>query len=170
MTDILYWASRVGLVIAWLLVARHCWRRRQAWPLGGPIATGLAILFASLRAWPWNYALLEAARTAMHAVDIHDDRLVVKTLLVVLLLVLLLAALSLGWRWRRHVTETAAAGCALGLGLQALLLSFETASLDDLLPGWSQQQPGRYLLEGTFAAGAWFSLSVQRKAHEDAPA
>jgi hypothetical protein len=148
-------------------VARCCWRQRQTWPLGGRVAMVLALVFASLRAWPWNYALLETARALMRAVDIHNDRLVVKTLLAVLLL---LGVLSLAWRWRHLATEAAAAGCALGLGLQALLLSLETASLDDLLPSWTRQQPGRYLLEGACAAVAWLSLNVHRSAREDAPA
>ena len=152
----LYWATRVLLVVAWLVVA---WlavgrggRRGGAWRTG----VVAALVFASLRAWPWNYALLEGARGLLRAAGCYDDRLWVKFAVGVAFVAVIAVGVATS-RWRRLAPAVAVAH--LGVALQAVLLAIETASLDEALPGVLFTQPWRYALEGTFAGLALAGLA-----------
>lgn len=160
MNEILYWSARVLLVAAWLALALLAWRRRAvAGPLWGGIAAA-ALAFASMRAWPWNYLLLEAARFALRGLGVYDDRLVAKALLAVLLV----AAIALGARALRRVHWVLATTiCASAVALQGCLLAIETLSLDDALPSCLFAQPTRYLLEGSFASLALVAACSARR-------
>lgn len=149
--EILYWSARVLLVVAWLALALLAWRRRAAAgpPWAGVAAT--ALVFASMRAWPYNYLLLEAARCVLRGLGVYDDRLVAKALLAVLLV----AAIALAVRALRRARWAGATTiCTSAVALQGGLLAIETLSLDDALPSCLFAQPTRYLLEGSFAAMA----------------
>lgn len=160
MADILYWSSRAGLVLAWLAAAALCWSKRQGRAGFWPGAALLAVLFASLRAWPWNYAVLDAARSALRRAGVYDDRIWIKAVLAIALACLVVLLLR---RWRHLAAERATLVCHLALGVQATLLAVETASLDDPLPGWLFQQPGRYLFEGACAALALGALVLAER-------
>lgn len=159
MLDLLYWTTRLGLVAAWLLVAVLAWRRSSArgvW-LG---YSALALVFASMRAWRWNYALLEGARWVLKRAGVYDDRIWFK-LLVAIALVLLLIVVVRGMRL--ILREPASLICGFGMGLQGLLLAIETLSLDDFIPQLLVQQPVRYLAEGSFAM---IALAAARRHRE----
>lgn len=155
MGDALYWATRVGLVLGWLALALNLWRAQRRG------AACLALWFASVRAWPWNYLLLDAARAGLRALSVYDDRIVAKWVLLALLAASALAALVVVWRRRgaaNGLPLPAQLGLLVQLGLlaQFVLLAMETCSLDDWLPGWAVRQPGRYLLEGAALCLAWW--------------
>lgn len=133
----LYWGTRIALVAVWLVVALRTWPRAVA---------VCALVFASVRAFPWNYWLLEAARSGLRAIGIYEDRLWVK---IVLAVVLVLVACTVAGRVLRHASSPL---LRAGIGLHATLLAIETCSLDDALPTFCVTQPGRYLLEGAFAS------------------
>jgi len=159
MTDVLYWTTRAALVMAWLLVGWRSWQRRAQWRglwIGAAMA---AMVFASMRAWPWNYWLLEAARAGLRAIGVYDERIWFKALLAVALFLAMVFATR---RIRRLAHDPVAFGCCLGLGLQALLLVIETLSLDDLLPNVIERQPGRYLTEGSCVTIALVSLACSK--------
>jgi hypothetical protein len=149
-----YWCARIALVAAWLVLARWLWAERGApgWRAGAIIAA----LFASMRAWPWNYELLEAARALLRAADVYEERLWFK---IALAIVLAAIAVPLVRGIAAVRANVGALDARIGVGLQAALLAIETCSLDDAMPRWMMDQPGRYLLEGTFAGlalvGAW---------------
>jgi hypothetical protein len=157
MNDVLYYASRTLLVVAWLLVAMGAWRLRAAarspW-------TGIALaaaLFASVRAWPWNYRLLDGARAVLRGFGVYDERLAAKIVVGALLAVVVV---SLVRSLRRARWSSSARGCALASGALGCLLAIETMSLDDALPGWLLAQPGRYVFEGACVIAAM--LAVRR--------
>jgi len=156
MPEALYWTTRAALVAAWLLVGWQSWQRRPQWPGLWLTAALAATVFASMRAWPWNYWLLQAARACLRAVGVYDDRIWFKAVLAVALLLVIVFAVR---RMQRLSHNPAALGCCIGLALQALLLAIETLSLDDLLPAAIERQPGRYLTEGSCAAIALLSLT-----------
>lgn len=145
-SELLYWATRIAFALGWagLAVALGRQHRRGL--------AMLALLFGSLRAYPYNYLLLDAARALLRTVGWYDERLPVKWLLAAVLA--LLGAL-LVWREVRKARAGANPTPRLllvGLGAQAALLAVETCSLDDALPRALVQQPGRYLYEGTALA------------------
>jgi hypothetical protein len=150
MGDALYWATRVGLVLGWLALAVHLWRSQRHG------AACLALWFASVRAWPWNYLLLDAARAGLRALSVYEDRIAAKWALLTVLAALALVALVVVWR-RRGAANGLPVPAQLGLLAQSVLLAMETCSLDDWLPGWAVRQPGRYLLEGCALCLAWWA-------------
>lgn len=159
----LYWTTRVLLVVAWLVVA---WlaggrggRRGRTWRTG----VVAALVFASLRALPWNYALLEVARGLLREAGCYDDRWLGK-LGVGVLFVAVVALGVVTSRWRQLAPAVAVAH--LGVALQAVLLAIETASLDEVLPGMLFTQPWRYALEGTFVGLALAGLACVRTSRE----
>lgn len=160
-TELLYWATRIALALGWTGLAVALWRQHRR-------AAGLlALLFGSLRAYPYNYLLLDAARALLRTVGWYDERLPVKWLLAAALA--LLAALLL-WRELRKVrtgSDEPPLLLLVGLGAQAALLAVETCSLDEALPRALVQQPGRYLYEGTALALAF--LGWRRGAGRPAP-
>lgn len=161
----LYWTVRVLLVLAWLAAARLACtrggRRGGAWRAG----VAATLLFASMRAWPWNYLLLEGARGGLRAAGVYDDRLWAK-IVVGALFVAVVASGAATSRWRRLPPAVLVAH--LGAALQAALLTIETASLDEALPGVLFQQPWRYGLEGAFAAMTLAGLSRARAGRTEA--
>ncbi len=163
MSDLLYWATRATLVAAWLLVAARIAGKRREWPRFATLGIAVAVLFASVRAWPWNYLFLESARGVLRQVGVYNDRFWFKLLLAVgLLLAIVTAARNL----RRLARDRTALACCLGLGLQGILLAIETMSLDDPLPRWLVQQPGRYLAESTFVGVALVALLAPARGKE----
>ena len=155
MLDILYWTVRLTLVATWVVVAVRAWQWRstvrRVW-LG---YSALALLFASMRAWRWNYALLDAARGVLKRAGVYDDRIWFKLILAVGLILFLVVVARV---MRRIMRERAALLCGVALGMQGTLLCIETMSLDDFIPQWFWQQPVRYLVEGCFAAVALVAL------------
>ncbi|MFM1872249.1 MAG: hypothetical protein RL398_1671 [Planctomycetota bacterium] len=149
MGDALYWATRVGLVLGWLALAAHLWRSQRRG------AACLVLWFASVRAWPWNYLLLDAARAGLRALSVYDNRIVAKWSLLAVLAASALVALVVVWR-RRGAANGLPVPAQLGLLAQFVLLAMETCSLDDWLPGWAVRQPGRYVLEGGALCLAWW--------------
>lgn len=151
MFDLLYWIVRLVLVAMWVIVALQAWQRRctvrTVW-LG---YSALALVFASVRACRWNYALLEGARGLLRRAGLYNDRIWFKLILLVALIVFIFVAAR---RMRRLLHEPAALLCGVGLGMQGTLLLIETMSLDDFVPRWFFQQPVRYLAEGCFGAVA----------------
>lgn len=142
----LYWGARIALVVAWLVLAAWLWAPRGSGWRAGAIA---AALFATMRAWPWNYLLLDAARAVLRAAGVYDERLWLKIALAVVLAAMLVPLV----RGLAAVRANAGAlDVRLGVGLQATLLAIETFSLDDALPRWMVEQPGRYVLEAAFVA------------------
>jgi hypothetical protein len=144
MDDLVYWTARTLLVCGWLLVAVVGWRRRA--DRGWAAIAVCAVVFASMRAFRWNYGLLDGARTLLQGAGFYDDRIVGKLVLGGLLLVAAVVALRAWWR----VASSPLRIALLGVGLQASLLLVETCSLDDAMPRWLVAQPGRYLAEGAF--------------------
>jgi hypothetical protein len=145
-TELLYWTSRIALAIGWTGLAIVLWRHHRRG------AALLALSFGSLRAYPYNYLLLDAARALLRTFGWYDERMPVKWLLAAVLATL--AALLL-WREVRRVRAGANSMPVLllgGLGAQAVLLAIETCSFDDALPRPLVQQPGRYLYEGAALA------------------
>lgn len=155
MFDLLYWSVRVALVAMWVVVALQAWRRwcsvRSVW-LGFSV---LALVFASMRSYRWNYALLEGARGMLRDAGVYSDRTWIKVALAVALIAFICMAVS---KMRRVVRDPAALLCGAGLGLQAVLLLVETMSLDDYVPQFCLQQPLRYLAEACFGAVALAAL------------
>lgn len=155
MFDLLYWGVRLLLVVMWLVVALRAWHRRcnvrSVW-LG---FSALALVFASMRAYRWNYALLEGARSLLRGAGVYDDRAWIKLVLAVALILFTFVAAR---RVRRILREPAALLCGVALGLQGTLLLIETMSLGDFVPQWFLQQPIRYLAEGCFGAVALVAL------------
>lgn len=152
MNDAVYWSARVGLAVGWLLVAIGCWR--QAPPRGWRIAAVAAAVFASVRALRWNYGLLLGARELLFAAGVYDDRIVGKLALGALLVV----AIAFAVVALRRVGAPALRTTLAGVALQAALVLVETCSLDDAMPRWTMQQPGRYLVEGAFLAISSFGV------------
>ena len=148
MLDLLYWTARFGLVAAWTVVAVLAWRpqgrARNVW-LG---YSALALVYASMRAWRWNYVLLERARGLLRRFEVYDDRIWFKLVVAVALVLVLVVILR---SMRRIAREPAALLCGVGMALQGTLLAIETLSLDDFIPRLLVQQPVRYLAEGSFA-------------------
>lgn len=163
MADTIYWIARSALVLAWLGVAWAAWRR----PTRGLRWRGIAcwaLVVATMRAWPWNYELLLLARRVMLAAGVYDDRIWGKVALGAAVFCIVLAAILR----LRHVRDGAVALVLLGLGLQTVLLAIETFSIEAMLPAALVQQPGRYLLEGSFAACALIGvLRARRSAAAD---
>lgn len=152
---VLYWTTRIALVVAWLLIARRALGRRSVWP-GLAVAIAIAaLLFASLRAVTWNYAALEAARGALRAAGVYGQHGRWKLALAAALLV---AGAALWARVRRIAPDRRALICAAVVLLQGILIGIETISLDDVLPRVVTHQPGRYLVEGGLAALALWAL------------
>jgi hypothetical protein len=152
---LLYWTTRIALVVAWLLVARRALGRRHAWPGLAFAFAAAAVLFASLRAVTWNYAALEAARGALRSAGMYGQRGWWKLVLAAGLLV---AGTAFWCRVRRAAPDRRAVLCAAAVLLQGTLIGIETFSLDDVLPRAFTDQPGRYLAEGSFAALALWAL------------
>jgi hypothetical protein len=113
------------------------------------------LLFATARAFRWNQAVLDAARGTLRASGLYEGRLWLKLVLAV---ALSCAVAHLWTRARRVALGPRAALCAGALLLQGVLHGVETLSLDEVAPRWLQEQPGRYLLEGSFAALALWAL------------
>lgn len=144
MADTIYWIARSALVLAWLGVAWTAWR----WLCRVGRIVGLwAVTIASMRAWPWNYEVHALAQRLMRAAGIYEDRIWGK----IALGVLLAGAVALAAVRLRSVRDPAIATVLLGLGLQTALLAIETFSIEAILPAVLVRQPGRYLLEGSFA-------------------
>lgn len=149
------------LVLAWLLTAWLALRRRGARGEAAPVARwtvcgGVALLYASLRAYPWNYALHELARSWLRAGGQYEQRVGWKVLVGLLLIV---AAWLVVRQLRRSTLQGPRLVCTVAVALHGLLLAAETFSLDDLLPGWVEHQPGRYLVEGAFVGLALWASS-----------
>ncbi len=155
MFDLLYWGVRLLLVVMWLVVALQAWQRRCTLRTVWLGCSALALVFASVRACRWNYALLEGARRLLSGAGVYSDRAWIKLVLVVALILFIFVAAR---RVRRAIREPAALMCSVGLGMQGTLLLVETMSLDDFVPQWFLQQPVRYLAEGCFGAVALVAL------------
>lgn len=151
----LYWTTRIALVAAWLLVAWLALRRRRDWGGLAVVVAVLAALFASLRAVTWNYAVLAAARRVLQDAGAYEARVGWK---VALGAVLLCAIVLLLRRALRAAPEPRALLCIVAVVIQGALLAIETFSLDDVMPRPLQEQPGRYLLEGSCVALALWAL------------
>ena len=153
----LYWITRVTLVVMWTAVAVIAFRQRSRRPLSYILAAASAALYASLRASSWNFNVLEGGRSILRALGVYEDRLWIKIpwgIIVIIALVVVLRRLRLQTRSIPRLPRIALAGL-LGQGL--LILS-ETTSLDDGLPSWLLQQPGRYMFEVTMAGLALVGL------------
>lgn len=158
-TGVLYWTTRIALVAAWLLLAWRAYGRRRDWGGLAAAVAFAAVLFASVRAYKWNYAVLEAARRALRAAGVYEGRVGWKLALGGALL----CAGVLLWRCvRRAAPEPRAIVCVAAMLLQAALLGIETFSLDDALPRVMKDQPGRYLIEGSCVALALWALRPAR--------
>lgn len=155
MFDFLYWSVRLVLVAMWVVVALQAWHRRCTLRTVWLGFSALALVFASMRAYGWNYALLEGARSLLRGAGVYGDRVWIKLVLGVALILFMIVAAG---RMRRILREPAALMCGVGLGMQGTLLLIETMSLDDFVPQWFLQQPVRYLAEGCFGAIALVAL------------
>jgi len=188
--EVLYYTGRTLLVVGWLLLAGSAWRlratARNPW-------TGIALaaaLFASVRAWPWNYRLLDGARAVLRGFGVYDERLaakiVVGALLVIVVVSLVRSLRRVRWSssargcalatgvfgcllaietmsLRRGRWSSSARGCALATGVFGCLLAIETMSLDEALPGWLLEQPVRYLFEGACVIAALLAARDWRR-------
>ncbi len=160
MNEVLYYTGRTLLVVGWLLLAGSAWRlratARNPW-------TGIALaaaLFASVRAWPWNYRLLDGARAVLRGFGVYDERLAAKIVVGALLVIVVV---SLVRSLRRVRWSSSARGCALATGVFGCLLAIETMSLDEALPGWLLEQPVRYLFEGACVIAALLAARDWRR-------
>jgi len=160
MLDLLYWTARATLVATWLVVAVRAWSRRRSSPRVWSSCATIAVAFASVRVWPWNYALLELARAGLREAGVYDERFWFKLALATGLVLGVAAARP---SLRRLIREPAEFGCCIGLGLQGILLAIETMSLDEAIPQFLVQQPGRYLAEGCFAGLALLAVLRPRE-------
>ncbi|MEY3162581.1 MAG: hypothetical protein RIT25_2575 [Planctomycetota bacterium] len=156
-----YVLARIALVALWAWTAWQCLRRGGDWQRFWRGAALAAVLYGSMRAFRWNYLLLEWARAGLRSLGVYDERIWFKVMLASLLTVALLWALHAAGRlWRSR----AAMACFVALLLQGALLACETLSLDDALPRALVTQPGRYLYEGAMAAVAL--LAARRSVRE----
>jgi hypothetical protein len=158
MADLVYWIARLTLVGAWILVASCAllWRSRVAGPWWS--CASAAAVFATLRAWPWNYGLLDVARSLLRYCGAYEERFWSKVVLAGALVLLVTSCVRGLRRWAH---EPAVIGCCAGLGLQGVLIAIETLSLDEVLPGWLLRQPVRYLAEGCFVCVALIALRAR---------
>ena len=147
MSDALYWIIRVLLAGGWCVCACRAWTRREEWPRIWVCCAVLSVLFASLRAYSWNYDVLAAARSALGASGFYEDRAYWKAILALGLVAVIVVGLRRRKLLARHRNVRM---CIIGLSLQAALLAVETLSLDDAMPQIILKQPGRYLLEAAF--------------------
>jgi hypothetical protein len=135
----------------WTAAAIVAFRKPAPRPGAYTLAAGAAALYASLRAVSWNFDVLEGGRSILRSLGVYDDRLWIKivwALIVAVALVVVLHRLRSRSRAGPRLPRLALAGL-LGQGL--LVLS-ETTSLDDGLPAWLLQQPGRYVFEVSMAS------------------
>jgi len=143
----IYWASRLGLVVLWLVAAAAAGRRgaserEPAWW----VASGGCLFLASVRGLRWNWILLDAVRGGLRSADLYEDRIWLKALLLILIVVLA------AWVARKTLAAWGRRGgslglCLTGVSLMMVITILETCSLDDLLPRPLFLLPGRYVLE-----------------------
>ena len=149
--NLAYWSARIALVIAWLWIARQVWIQstrtphkavQRYWQWAGLIATWLAVLRATRIDWR-IFQLLQNTSPELH--DGFSQILLGGIGLAGAAIVLwfCLAAFNTG--------GMAAPLTILTCSLMLLFTFWETFSVDELIPASVRQQPGRYMLEGTFA-------------------
>ncbi len=143
---------RLGLVLLWSLVclvaALNAVRgRRGFWKT----CVGLGALMVSLSLWRWHVGVLHAGQDVLKELGLYEDRVVVK---VAILAVLLLAIGSTLWVWGGrlwHAVHGSRMALLPTIGAVGYLVLL-TLSLDNFMPSFLAEQPGRFVTE--YAMGA----------------
>ena len=136
---------RWGLGLGWLLVGLACFVRRGQAPA---LRTGLGLLalgLSSIALFRWNMTLLRAGQSWLHESGLYEQRILFKLAIAALLIVALFVLAVL---WRRVARGISGHGTLLcGLGLGSLFVLSLTLSLDNFMPGFIADPPGRFVVE-----------------------